>query len=140
MKKLLMTSVLATILFVSCKEETTPDTPTPAPQNYSIEGMWLIEGIPTTAYIFQDDLQYTVYCTTDSCDWDSITIEDAIPNPHDYTFENDSLTIDLNFGNISTTHINFVCGGEVIRRTFENNSSSRLYLSLIHISEPTRPY
>lgn len=134
MKKLLMTTVLATIILVSCKEETTPTAPTPTAQNYSIEGMWLIEGISSTAYIFQDGLQYTVYCTADPCDWDAVTIKDAIPNPHDYTLENDTLEIDLNFGNISRTSVQFACDGNVLKRTFETGSEGRWYRPSYDIS------
>jgi len=80
--------------------------------------MWVLEDYPNTAYIFENDLWYTVYCIGPSCNWDSITSADAIPNPHSYTFENDTLKADLGFGNSISDYMDFVCGGEVVKREY----------------------
>ena len=133
MKKLLFTAVIASIVFISCKEETTTN-PTPTPKTYSIEGMWVLESTPNTAYIFEDGLRYTVYCTSADCDWDTVTIEDAIPNPKDYTFENDTLKVDLDFGNSSTNFINFVCDGNVVKQVFESGDPERWFRPSYNIS------
>ena len=96
----------------------------PAPY-YSIEGKWLIEGmIPegNTMYLYQDGLRYTYYCVEGDCNalYNSYEANDGnhIPNPHNYTYENDILTVDLNFGNELVTPIIFECdGGEAYFET-----------------------
>ena len=54
-----------------------------------------------TMYEFKDGLRYTYYCITcpgDDTYWNSLDTSDALPI-ESYTFENDILTVDLDFGN-----------------------------------------
>ena len=96
----------------------------PAPY-YSIEGKWLIEGmIPdgNTMYLYEDGVRYTYYCVEGDCNslYNSYEVNDGnhIPNPLNYTYENDILSVDLNFGNELVTPIIFECdGGEAIFET-----------------------
>ena len=92
--------------------------------------------LASTMYELVDGTMYTYYCTQDSgcdaTDWDLLDTTDAIPNPDFYTFTNDTLTINDGPG----AHVNFECNGNIA--IFNDNTVS--YLSLIHISEPTRPY
>ena len=87
----------------------------------SLDGKWLSVGgdntvEPNTMFIFEDGLRYTVYCT-ESCDWEALGIEDAIPTPLEYfyDYENCLLTTDLNFGNYVTWVTQFVCDEQVLR-------------------------
>ena len=122
MKKLLLQLFFA-FLIMSCENDS-ESLPVP---NYSIEGKWLIEGmIPegNTMYLYQDGLRYTYYCVEGDCNslFNSYEANDGnhIPNPHNYTYENDILMVDLNFGNELVTPITFECdGGEVIFETPE---------------------
>ena len=136
MKNLILILLFIPIVF-SCEKEGVND-----PLIYSIEGKWLIEGmIPegNTMYLYQDGLRYTYYCVEGDCNslYNSYEANDGnhIPNPLNYTYENDILTVDLNFGNKLVTPIVFKCyGGEVYFETpgyslFRLNSD----LSLIHI-------
>ena len=80
-----------------------------------IEGKWLFEAdspsSSNTMYEFADGLRYTYYCsgTCDAAYWSSLEISDAIPNPNPYTFDGETLTIDLFFGNTFTQPVVFEC-------------------------------
>ena len=119
MKKLILLLVFIPLVF-SCDKEGVND-----PLIYSIEGKWLIEGmIPegNTMYLYQDGLRYTYYCVEGDCNslYNSYEANDGnhIPNPLNYTYENDILTVDLNFGNELVTPITFECdGGEAYFET-----------------------
>ena len=89
----------------------------------SIDGKWIFEVVsgqsPNTMYEFKDGLRFTYYCTDveNGCDdayWNSLETSDAIPNPHTYTLSNDTLTIDINFGNFWVQEVSFECNGDVI--------------------------
>jgi hypothetical protein len=88
----------------------------------TIEGKWLVplyEGDPiNTMYEFIDGLRYTYYCAEDNgCDstyWNSLDTSDAIPNPNPYTFTNDTLSINLFFGNTWQQSVTFECDGNII--------------------------
>ena len=119
MKKLLL-FLLSVTTFISCEKETITEPITP---DYSIEGKWLWS--PTenradanTMYEFVDGIRYTYYCITcpgDSTYWNSLDITDALPGNNSYTFENDTLRVDLNFGNELVTLVTFECdGGKVL--------------------------
>ena len=120
MKKLLLPLFFA--LFVMGCDDDSENLPA---QYYSIEGKWLIEGmIPegNTMYLYQDGLLYTYYCVEGDCNslYNSYEANDGnhIPNPLNYTYENDILTVDLNFGNELVTPITFECdGGEAYFET-----------------------
>jgi len=120
MKKLLLPLFFA--LFVMGCDDDSENLPAPY---YSIEGKWLIEGmIPegNTMYLYQDGLRYTYYCVEGDCNslYNSYEANDGnhIPNPLNYTYENDILTVNLNFGNELVTPITFECdGGEAYFET-----------------------
>ena len=120
MKKLILISAL--LIFSCNSDDSSEDSPLPT---YTIEGKWLIEGmIPegNTMYLYQDGLLYTYYCVEGDCNslYNSYEANDGnhIPNPLNYTYENDILTVDLNFGNELVTPITFECdGGEAYFET-----------------------
>ena len=120
MKKLLLPLFFA-FLVIGCENDS-ESLPVP---DYSIEGKWLIEGmIPegNTMYLYKDGLRYTYYCVEGDCNalFNSYEANDGnhIPNPHNYTYENEVLTVDLNFGNELVTPITFECdGGEAYFET-----------------------
>jgi len=119
MKNLLVLIISIFILF-SCEK----DQNLPAPY-YSIEGKWVVEGsVPegNTMYLYEEGLRYTYYCVEGDCEalYNSYEANDGnhIPNPVNYTYENNILTVDLNFGNELVTPIIFECdGGEAIFET-----------------------
>ena len=85
---------------------------------YSIEGKWVAEGgLPegNTMYIYENGVRYTYYCVEDDCNsiYNSYEANDGnhLPGTHNYTFENDILTVDLNFGNELVTPVTFECDG-----------------------------
>ena len=87
-----------------------------------IEGRWLapLYGQPAnTMYEFINDLRYTYYCDdyTTNCDstyWNSLDLSDAIPNPNPYIFTNDTLIVDIFFGNIWQRFATFGCDGAMV--------------------------
>ena len=122
MKKLLLLSAL--LIFACSSDDSSKDSPLPT---YTIEGKWVVEGsIPegNTMYLYEDGLRYTYYCVEGDCNslYNSYEANDGnhIPNPLNYTYDNDILTVDLNFGNELVTPITFECdGGEAIFETPE---------------------
>ena len=116
MKKLFIT--LFILFFISaCKK----DSAKQLESNYTMEGRWLWVptngATPNTMYEFKNGIRYTYYCGQNVCDptyWNSLTISDAIPGPHNYTFKDDTLIVDLNFGNKLVSAVTFECeGGKV---------------------------
>ena len=101
----------------------------PAPY-YSIEGKWIWSSfsINDGKFIYEDGIRY-------SYPWDGVTAYEQLqelfnsfeagdgnqlPETNNYTYENDILTVDLNFGNELVTPIIFECdGGEAIFETPE---------------------
>jgi hypothetical protein len=114
MKKLFIILLLAPLLF-SCSK----NLPAPYNPDYTIEGKWMYEGNSlNTMYIFENGIRYTYYCVGSNCDSLYNTYEagdsNAIPGTNLYTFENDTLTIDLNFGNFFKQSVAFECNGNVV--------------------------
>ena len=120
MKNLILLT-LSILTLLSCEKDS-EDIPLPA---YSIEGKWVVEGsVPegNTMYLYEDGLRYTYYCVEGDCNalYNSYEANDGnhIPNPLNYSYDNDILTVDLNFGNELVTPITFECdGGEAIFET-----------------------
>ncbi len=106
MKRLLFCLFVVTA-FVACKDDDTLEN-----EDCTMVGRWIIDGLDeSTLYEFTDDLVYTIYSTTPG---EFGTIADAIPNPHDYYYEGDTLVVDLNFGNFSRTVPEFKCDCNVV--------------------------
>ena len=120
MKNLIL-STLSILTLLSCEKDSEN---LPAPY-YSIEGKWVVEGsvpVGNTMYLYEDGLRYTYYCVEGDCNalYNSYEANDGnhIPNPLNYSYDNDILTVDLNFGNELVTPITFQCdGGEAIFET-----------------------
>ena len=89
-----------------------------AQNSSSIEGKWVSENYPNTMYILEGGLRYTYYCLSANCDSLYSTFEAAdgnnLPEVNDYTFNNDSLSIDLNFGNYFISKVEFQCEGNIV--------------------------
>ena len=118
--KNLFSTLIILILILSCKKDG-DNPPSPySPSTYSIEGKWIydLNAISNTMYIFKDGFKYTYYCVSGNCDslFQSYYAGDtnALPSVHEYNFENDTLIINYNFGNIQVLPINFECDGNRI--------------------------
>jgi len=120
MKKILLFSLFA-LLLIGC-DENSENLPAP---NYSIDGKWTFgDNSLNTMYLYEDGVRYTYYCVADDCNalYNSYVANDGnhLPLTNPYTFENDTLTVDLHFGNELVTPITFECdGGEAIFETPE---------------------
>ena len=118
MKNFLLFSFVA-ILLMGC-DENSENLPAP---NYSIDGKWTFgDNSLNTMYLYEDGVRYTYYCVADDCTaiYNSYEAADGnhLPLTNPYTFENDTLTVDLHFGNELITQIKFECeGGEAIFET-----------------------
>ncbi len=118
MKKVLLFS-FAAILLMGCNENS-EDLPAP---NYTIDGKWTFgDNSLNTMYLYEDGVRYTYYCVADDCTalYNSYEANDGnhLPSTNPYTFENDTLTVDLHFGSELITPITFECdGGEAIFET-----------------------
>jgi hypothetical protein len=111
MKKVLLFSLFA-LLLMGCDEDSEN---LPAP-NYSIEGKWTFgDNSLNTMHLFEDGVRYTYYCVADDCNalYNSYEAADGnhIPGTNNYMVENDTLTVDLNFGNELVAPISFECDG-----------------------------
>ena len=118
MKNFLLFSFVA-ILLLGC-DENSENLPA---QNYYIDGKWTFgDNSLNTMYLYEDGVRYTYYCVADDCTaiYNSYEAADGnhLPLTNPYTFENDTLTVDLHFGNELITPITFECeGGEAIFET-----------------------
>ena len=96
-----------------------------------IEGRWILpmfEGDPgNTMYEFIDGLRYTYYCAQDSgCDatyWNSLDTSDALPSVNPYTVDNNTISIDLHFGNMATYTMDFRCDGKLVDFYYDEDDS-----------------
>ena len=90
-----------------------------AQNSYPIDGKWTYEASLNTMYIFDNGIRYTYYCVGSNCDSLYQTYQagdtNALPGTHPYTFENDTLTVDLHFGNELVTPVIFECEGDKAR-------------------------
>lgn len=77
-------------------------------EDFSIIGRWHLAGFEQTVlYEFTPTLRYTIYSTDGSFGG----LETAIPNPNPWVMRNDSLAIDLHFGNTLVVYPSFYCEG-----------------------------
>ncbi len=87
-----------------------------AQNTHPIEGKWVYEVNLNTMYLFEDGIRYTYYCVESNCDSLYQTYEagdgNHIPGTNPYVFKNDTLTVDLNFGNELVTPVIFECDGD----------------------------
>ena len=130
MKKLIILLLFIPVVF-SCDKEGN-DT-----LIYSIEGKWLWSPTASssdsnTMYLFEDGIRYTYYCTSEISDdcqslFESFQANDGnhIPGTNPYTFENDTLRVDLHFGNELVARITFECDGAKI--LVESQNPHHLY-------------
>ena len=102
--------------------------------SYPIEGKWVPEGFGNTLYILADGKRYTYYCVSQNCDSIFNTYEandgNHLPSVEDYTFNNDTLNIDLNFGNFLNSQIIFDCDGNIAQFQANNSHWIRLNTNL----------
>lgn len=91
-----------------------------SPTLYSLEDRWVLANYPNTMYEFTETVRLTYYCEledTSDCDdayWSSLDESSAIPEQNAYTFDGETLIIDLNFGNTFEEPVFFECNGDRI--------------------------
>jgi hypothetical protein len=106
MKKILLLFVL--ISFLSCND----DQDSNSESNNTILGRWHLVGFEQTVmYDFKTDLRYSIYSSNGEF---GETETSAIPNPNPWYIENQKIFIDLHFGNISSSELNFRNNGNVV--------------------------
>ena len=84
--------------------------------SYTMDGKWTYPGNSlNTMYIYENGQRYTYYCIGSNCDSLYNTFQagdtNALPAVHNYSFVNDTLRVDLNFGNELVTPVTFECSG-----------------------------
>jgi len=83
---------------------------------------WLLKGFEDSViYTFADGERFTYYGT------DSVFSETAIPGTQVYTISGDLLTMDFNFGNISTYELKFSCDNAIVEFYVDGELNSTLY-------------
>ena len=106
MKNLVLIAVAMISILSSCDKNT----------EYTMEGKWVYPNNSlNTMYIYENGIRYTYYCIGSDCDSLYNTFQagdtNALPSQLNYTFVNDTLRVDLNFGNELVTPITFECDG-----------------------------
>ena len=107
MKNLILVAVAMIGTLSSC-DKNTPE--------YTMEGKWVYPNNSlNTMYIYENGIRYTYYCVGPDCDSLYNTFQagdtNALPSQLNYTFVNDTLRVDLNFGNELVTLVTFECDG-----------------------------
>lgn len=100
MKQIIIGSLVLIGLFSCTKSE--PCT---------LPGRWVLQDFPNTMYEFTDSLKYTIYSTSAGSFG---TVADAIPNPHEWVMDGDTIDIDLNFGNHLRAYPVFDCDCQIL--------------------------
>ena len=128
MKKILLLA-LPIIMFTGCD-------PANLEPPINIDGKWIWDALTINdgMFIYEDGIRYTYY-------WDGVTpVEQLqelfnsyeagdgnhIPETNNYTFENDVLTVDLNFGNELVTPLTFECDGNQVNFVTPGSSLYRI--------------
>ena len=114
MKKIILLSAL--LIFACSSDDGSEDNPLPA---YTIEDKWVWSPSENradnnTMYEFVDGVRYTYYCLDcpgDDDYWNSLVESDRIPGTNTYSYENDTLRLDLHGGNELVAPITFECDG-----------------------------
>ncbi len=115
MKKIILLSS-ALLIFACSSDDNSEDIPLPA---YTIEGKWVWSpsenrADTNTMYEFVDGVRYKYYCIDcpgDDDYWNSLDESDRIPGTNPYTYENNTLRVDLHSGNELVTQITYECDG-----------------------------
>jgi hypothetical protein len=128
-KTTLFKSVFSLILFLNLFTNTFAQSTAP------VDGKWIPEGYPNVLYILEDGKKYTYYCSgNQNCDSLYNTYEAAdgnhIPGVNDFTFINDTISIDLNFGNYSISYVIFECDSNILNFSINNSIWVRLGTNL----------
>ena len=81
-------------------------------------------------YLYENGVRYTYYCVEGDCNslYNSYKANDGnhLPSILNYTFENDILKVDLNFGSELVTPVTFQCDGGKMFFTFNEQTFYRL--------------
>jgi len=80
--------------------------------NCTVVGRW-IGPLGNTLYEYKDSLQYTIYSTNGQFG----TIADAIPNPHKWWMEGDSLCVKISGSTIVKSYVEFGCNCNLMKLT-----------------------
>jgi hypothetical protein len=109
MKKLFLLCLVA-ISFFSCNND---DNSNNEQVNNTIIGRWHIVGFEqNTMWDFKNNLKYTIYSNNGVF---GPTESSAIPNPNPWQIENETISIDLHFGNTLIRTLNFSRNGNVVK-------------------------
>lgn len=114
MKKLLF--ILLAITMLNCSTNDDDSTPSDIPEA-TILGRWVLMGFEDTIrYEFTENKRITIYSVNGTFP----TLEEFnLQNPdltgNDWYYEGDKITVDLNFGNLSTLTPQFVCDNSVLK-------------------------
>lgn len=128
MKKILILVLALTIFNCSSDDGTTPPEEQTIPEA-TILGRWVPMGFETTIrYEFTETKRFAIY----SVDGTFPTLEEFNQeNPQltglDWYFEDEKVTVDLNFGNLSTLTPQFVCDNYAIKWVNDEGETHSIY-------------
>lgn len=102
-------------MVAACKKS----TQVPTQPNCTVKGRW-IGPLGNTLYQYTDSLQYTIYSTNGQFG----TIADAIPNPHKWWMEGDSLCVKISSSSIVKSYVEFSCNCNLMKLTTSSSSGN----------------
>ncbi|WP_397447711.1 hypothetical protein [Polaribacter sp. R77954] len=119
----ILVTIVGLVLCSSC--ETNQEAELDITQN-NIEllenGEWLLKDFEETImYTFANGERATYYGEN------SVFSDEPIPGKHAFTFQENILTIDLNFGNIVTYEVQFSCDNNIVEFYEDGQLNSTLY-------------
>lgn len=128
MKNVLIALLLA-LSFMSCEKEETGST-----EEGTILGRWVPEGFEDAIrYEFTEDKRFTLY--SDNGSFPTLT-EFMSENPqltgNDWTYEGETVVVDLNFGNYSRLVPVFNCDNQVVNWENEDGTDHGTYFRENH--------
>ena len=129
MKKPLFILLLLTATLFNCSsDDATIDPPTELAEA-TILGRWVLQGFEDNIrYEFTETKRFTIY----GVDGVFPTLEEFNEqNPeltgHDWYYEGEKITVDLNFGNLSTLTPEFICDNYAVRLVNDEGEVNSVY-------------
>lgn len=127
MKKFLL--IVLTVTLFNCSSDDYNNDETQTIPEATILGRWVLMGFEDTIrYEFTETKRFSIY----SVDGTFPTLEEFNQqNPqltgHDWYYEGDKITVDLNFGNLSTLTPEFTCDNYVVRWLNDDGETHSIY-------------
>ncbi len=115
-------AILSFVFFSNCESNQETELEISSKLELLENGEWLLKGFEDKVmYTFTNGERATYYGEND------VFSNEPIPGKHAYSFQENKITIDLNFGNMVTYEIKFSCNNTIVEFYIDEKLNSTLY-------------